>query len=125
MLFDLDAEDGHNLKLTIDVVIQHYAEAAIKNTEKNIKGSKARCIVMNPKTGEILAMAASGGFDPNDSREPEGKTAKAKFAKLSSKEKLKYLNNMPPRGIGRTTFNGSHPPMPLMILRSGSMKNHT
>ena len=49
---------------------------------------------MNPKTGEILAMAASGGFDPNDSREPEGKTAKAKFAKLSSKEKLKYLNNM-------------------------------
>lgn len=89
-----DAEDGHNLKLTIDVVIQHYAEAAIKNTEKNIKGSKARCIVMNPKTGEILAMAASGGFDPNDSRVPEGKTAKAKFAKLSSKEKLKYLNNM-------------------------------
>ena len=31
----------------------------------------------------------------------------------------------PPRGIGRTTFNGSHPPMPSTILRSGSMKNHT
>ncbi len=31
----------------------------------------------------------------------------------------------PPRGIGRTTFNGSHPPMSSTILRSGSMKNHT
>lgn len=89
-----DAEDGHTLKLTIDVVVQHYAEKAIKNTEKDIKGSKARCIVMNPKTGEILAMAASGGFDPNNSRIPVNKKDRAKFKKVSEKDQMKYANQM-------------------------------
>lgn len=88
------AENGCTLKLTIDVVIQHYAEMAIKHTEKRIKGSKARCIVMNPKTGEILAMAVSGGFDPNNSSEPQNKKDKKSFKKKSNKEKLNYLNKM-------------------------------
>lgn len=63
----VDAIDGYDLTLTIDATIQSYAE---KTLEKGIKAYDVRngafCIVMNPKTGAILAMASSPDFDPNN-----------------------------------------------------------
>lgn len=63
----IDAIDGYDLTLTIDATIQSYAE---KTLEKGIKAYDVRngafCIVMNPKTGAILAMASSPDFDPNN-----------------------------------------------------------
>ena len=63
----IDAIDGYDLTLTIDATIQSYAE---KTLEEGIKAYDVRngafCIVMNPKTGAILAMASSPGFDPNN-----------------------------------------------------------
>lgn len=62
-----DAQDGDSVVLTIDEVIQHYLEknleiAAYDNkTENQVAG-----IVMDVKTGAILAMATKGDFDPND-----------------------------------------------------------
>jgi stage V sporulation protein D (sporulation-specific penicillin-binding protein) len=57
--------DGMNLTLTIDGNIQYVAEREI---EKQIKKSRAKsgmCIVMDLKTGEILALASKPGFNPN------------------------------------------------------------
>ncbi|MEA4932170.1 MAG: penicillin-binding transpeptidase domain-containing protein, partial [Lawsonibacter sp.] len=63
----VDAIDGYDLTLTIDATIQSYAE---KTLEKGTKAYDVRdgafCIVMNPKTGAILAMASSPDFDPNN-----------------------------------------------------------
>lgn len=63
----IDAIDGYDLTLTLDATIQSYAE---KTLEKGIKAYDVRngafCIVMNPKTGAILAMASSPDFDPNE-----------------------------------------------------------
>lgn len=63
----IDAIDGYDLTLSIDSTIQSYAE---KTLEKGIKAYDVRngafCIVMNPKTGAILAMASSPDFDPNN-----------------------------------------------------------
>ena len=63
----IDAIDGYDLTLTIDATIQSYAE---KTLAEGIKAYDVRngafCIVMNPKTGAILAMASSPGFDPNN-----------------------------------------------------------
>jgi len=58
-------EEGYNLILTIDNRIQHIVESNL--TEAIIsKGAKAGfVIVMDPKTGEILALADQPGFDPN------------------------------------------------------------
>ncbi len=60
-------EDGYNIVSTIDEVIQHYAEKAIDQAyldDKPAKGISA--IVMDPKTGEILAMANRPDYNPND-----------------------------------------------------------
>ena len=63
----VDAVNGYDLTLTIDSTIQSYAEQIL---EKGIKAYDVRnggvCIVANPKTMEILAMASSPEFDPNN-----------------------------------------------------------
>ncbi|MGI6722411.1 MAG: peptidoglycan D,D-transpeptidase FtsI family protein [Anaerovoracaceae bacterium] len=87
------AQDGDNIQLTIDEVIQNYAEESIVSTMKSTKAKRVSCLVMNPKTGEILAMASTPGYDPNNSRKPLAKD-KAAFDKMSSKKQLEYLNKM-------------------------------
>ena len=58
-------KENYNLVLTIDNRIQHLVESHLKAAVKN-KGAKGGfAIVMDPKTGEILALANELGFDPN------------------------------------------------------------
>ncbi|MCX5853004.1 MAG: penicillin-binding transpeptidase domain-containing protein [Deltaproteobacteria bacterium] len=58
-------EESHNLILTIDSRIQHLVETKLSEAiaSKSAKGGFA--VVMDPKTGEILALADQPGFDPN------------------------------------------------------------
>lgn len=63
----VDAIDGNNVVLTIDEVIQHYVEQNIQEAyEANGVEEYAASIVMDVKTGGILAMAATPEFDPNE-----------------------------------------------------------
>ena len=61
------ARDGNNIMLTIDSSIQYYIE---KHLEQAINDydvqNGASCIVMNAKTGAILALANYPNYDPND-----------------------------------------------------------
>ncbi len=58
--------DGLNLELTIDQGIQHFTEKAVDDAMEKYNAKKIYAIVMNPNTGEILAMANRPSFDPND-----------------------------------------------------------
>jgi penicillin-binding protein 2 len=53
------AEPGRQLKLTIDIDLQIAAEQALE-------GKNGAIVAMDPRTGEILAMASRPTFDPND-----------------------------------------------------------
>ena len=59
-------DDTENLVLTIDNRIQYLVETNLKEAvlDKGAKGGLA--IVMDPKTGEILALANQMGFNPNN-----------------------------------------------------------
>lgn len=60
------AGENYNLILTIDSRIQHLVESHLKAAVK-AKGAKGGfAIVMDPRTGEILALANEMGFDPNN-----------------------------------------------------------
>lgn len=62
----IDAENGDTIVTTIDANIQKFAEQAIENEIKVSKPQNAAIIVMDPNTGEILAMACSPGFSLNE-----------------------------------------------------------
>ena len=57
---------GCNLTLTIDVTIQQLCEEALKNIMVDHKPKSASMIVMDPNTGEILAMSCKPSFDLNN-----------------------------------------------------------
>lgn len=58
--------DGCNVKLTIDVNIQQIVENALKVLCEEQKPKTATVIVMNPNTGEIVAMSSKPSFDLNN-----------------------------------------------------------
>lgn len=89
-----EPQDGSNVVLTIDQVIQNYTEKSVKASYEKYKAKRVSCIVMETETGEIVSMASAPSFDPNNSRVPTDEKEKAEFAKLSSEEKMNYLNNM-------------------------------
>ncbi|WP_406167850.1 peptidoglycan D,D-transpeptidase FtsI family protein [Streptomyces sp. NBC_00996] len=57
---------GSDVELTIDRDIQWAAQNAITEQVKKSKADRGYVIVQDTRTGEILAMANSPGFDPND-----------------------------------------------------------
>ena len=56
---------GHAIHLTIDEVIQYVAEQALERAMAKTKAKGGAVIVMNPKTGEIIAWTLRPTFDPN------------------------------------------------------------
>ena len=87
------AQDGYNVTLTIDEVLQHYAEKAIATAKKKTKADKVMCLVMDPKTSDILAMAVNPSYDANSPLSPLEKDEK-KYDKMDNEEKGKYLSTM-------------------------------
>ncbi len=61
----IPAMNGARLILTIDQYIQYVTEQALDEAFRKNHAQGAIAIVMNPKTGEILAMASRPTFDPN------------------------------------------------------------
>lgn len=58
--------EGSGVTLTLDAAIQSIVEQAAREA-MTVNGARAvRALVMNPKTGEILAMCAKPAFDLND-----------------------------------------------------------
>lgn len=67
--FTLAAEkpqDGADVVTTIDAAIQQICEDVVEEAYKRHTPKWALIAVMDPSTGEILAVASQPGFDPND-----------------------------------------------------------
>ena len=61
----VQAKSGNSIRLTIDRDIQYVAENAIARAVKSSMAKSGTVIVMDPKTGQILAHATAPTFDPN------------------------------------------------------------
>lgn len=59
-------KDGATVQLTLDQKIQTFLEDAMSQVEEQYQPEKIMAVVMNPKTGEILAMSNRPSFDLND-----------------------------------------------------------
>ncbi|MFJ8438615.1 peptidoglycan D,D-transpeptidase FtsI family protein [Kitasatospora griseola] len=61
-----DAVPGSDLRLTVNPDIQWAAQRAITDQVSNAGAEKGYVVVQDVKTGQVLAMASSPGFNPND-----------------------------------------------------------
>lgn len=62
----IEPQDGMDLQLTIDINIQKSVERELDNVVDMFNPDMALAVVMDPKTGEILAMSSRPNFDPNN-----------------------------------------------------------
>ncbi len=60
-----EAIDGANVTLTIDRAVQLEVEKLLEAGVKKFEADSGQAIVLNPKTGEVIAMAQSPTFNPN------------------------------------------------------------
>lgn len=59
---------GNTIRLTIDRDVQWVAQEAIRTVVKSSRALSGTVIVMNPKTGEILAHATFPSFEPGNTK---------------------------------------------------------
>ncbi len=107
--YEKSIEKGYDLKLTIDEVIQYITEKELTGQVSKYSAKGGTAIVMDPYTGEILAMADQPQFNPNsfsqykerdwrnrgvtDSFEP-GSTFKLLLAAAAIEEKIANQNDI-------------------------------
>jgi cell division protein FtsI (penicillin-binding protein 3) len=63
-----DPQPGQSLQLSIDANIQYMAERALDAQMAKVKALHGTVVVQDPRTGQILALAVSPRFNPNDKR---------------------------------------------------------
>lgn len=83
-----EAQDGDSLHLNIDVNIQYHLETALEKAVDLHKPSERACgIIMNPKTGQVYAMATNYSYNPNSPAEVTDKSIASELAKMDKDSK--------------------------------------
>lgn len=73
---------------------QETEEAKPKFENPSLGSNNTAAIVMNPKNGEILAMASYPGFDLNNPKDLSGLYTEEQLAQMSEEQKLDIVNNI-------------------------------
>ena len=79
----VEARSGLNLVLTIDRNMQEIVEKALKDGVAEFNAKSASAVVVDPVTGEILAMASYPTLDPNSKNQGVDRAAKNEIVSLS------------------------------------------
>lgn len=90
----ISAENGSDLTLTIDLNVQTIVEKYLKQAVEDNKCSRGgNVIAMNPKTGDIIAMASYPDYDLNSPYTPNSTLAQT-YDSLSTDERSEALYKM-------------------------------
>lgn len=91
----VDAINGNDLILTIDATIQGITEKYLEEAcIDNVCTDGGNIIIMNPKNGDILAMAGYPNYNLNDPYIPVQEQERQNWENLSKEEKTKIQQNM-------------------------------
>lgn len=81
------AQDGDDVYLTIDMTLQTYLESALTEMVSQFQVAERGCgVMLNAKTGAVLAMASVGGFDANEPYEIYDKAIASEIRKIRNDE---------------------------------------
>jgi penicillin-binding protein 2 len=92
-----EAQDGHNLVLTIDSQAQKKLEEILTNQLKTLNLKKASAVVTDPRNGEIIALVSLPAYNDN------------LFARGITKDEYKKLIDDPNRPLFNRSVAGEFP----------------
>ncbi len=117
-----EATKGNSLVLTLDSYIQYTAEKYLQTAiEQNLIAERGAAVVMNVKTGAILAMAVKGDFNPNEPFELS-KEDQAKVDALTDEaEKTKLKNELLNRQWRNKAVSDSYEPGSVFKIVTASI----
>ena len=90
----VDAQNGNDVTLTIDVNVQSIAEKYLAQAVTENKADGGNVIIMNPSNGDVLAMATYPDYNLNEPYTINTSELQEKWDTLSSEEKSTELFNM-------------------------------
>ncbi len=90
----IEPKNGSNLVTSLDAILQQYAEQTIEKIVEAKSAKRGTIIMMNPKNGEIIAMANKPDFDLNSPFTINSEEYAAIWNMLSDKDRNDYLNKM-------------------------------
>jgi penicillin-binding protein 2 len=90
-------EPGNDLYLTIDLSLQKAAEKALAAAPYGGPVIRGAAIIMDPRNGDILAMASAPSFDPN-------------YIVLGQPDKIEHLNDPKLKPQFNRAVTGAYPP---------------
>lgn len=108
LLGQKDPVAGHDLYLTIDWRLQAATEKAVDDQLSLIGAKAAAAVVMNPQTGEVLALVSRPTFDPNF------------FVHGISEKNWKVINENPYDPLGNKAITGEYPPGSTFKIVTGT-----
>lgn len=100
----IEAQDGDNVYLTIDFQVQSVCEKYLSQAVVSNKADGGTVIVMEPDTGNILAMATYPDYNLNTPFTPTNPTILDTMANLSSEDKTKTLYQMWNNSATQSTY---------------------
>jgi len=109
-------QPGKNVILTLDLDLQRAAEASLLN--RHGPAANAAVVVMDVRTGDVLAMASSPTFDPNDFAQGISKDKYAQITELSAEKNRATQENYAPGSIFKVIVG-------LAALEAGLNPNKT
>ena len=92
-MFSGNSAQGATVELTVDTQLQQIAYNALQ-------GHKGAIAVMNPKTGEVLALVSSPSYDPNELSSHNNESVLAAYERLNADPARPLMN----RAIGGDTY---------------------
>ncbi|MBE8951764.1 MAG: penicillin-binding protein 2 [Quinella sp. 1Q7] len=103
-----EPKPGYDLILTIDRDLQVAAEQAVDNMLSSLGCHAAAAVVLNPQTGEVLALVSRPAFDPN------------LFAHGISTKDWNAINNNPYHPMDNKAITGEYPPGSTFKIVTGT-----
>ncbi len=117
----VDAQTGNSLVLTIDKYIQYVAEKYLEEAVTQYSCNERGCaIVMDPKTGEILAMTTKPDFNPNTPFTIYDQATAEAIEKLTGEERSTALSNAQQRQWRNKAISDTYEPGSVFKIVTGS-----
>lgn len=92
--YNIDAQDGYSIVTTLDINIQKFAQEEVEKIGEENEAQHAQIIVMDPNTGEIIAMAQYPDFDLNNPMNLDGLSSQKIKSKLINLNQEDIINNL-------------------------------